>query len=91
MGYERYPRGDDDGRRDTQDYGRDYGSGRDYSYSSAREYRAAGMIGRDATQGNRRSRGRGQENGVNVKGGGVVEPRGIEPLTSAVRLQRSPI
>jgi len=22
---------------------------------------------------------------------GVVEPRGIEPLTSAVRLQRSPI
>ncbi len=23
--------------------------------------------------------------------GGVVEPRGIEPLTSAVRLQRSPI
>ena len=47
MGYERYPRGDDNGRRDPQDYGRDYGSGRDYGYSSARDYRAAGMIGRD--------------------------------------------
>ncbi|WP_339346769.1 DUF2171 domain-containing protein [uncultured Sphingomonas sp.] len=56
MGYERYPRGDDDGRRDTQDYGRDYGSGRDYSYSSAREYRAAGMIGRDERGGVRGQR-----------------------------------
>lgn len=34
-------------RREEQDYGRDYGSGRDYSYSSARNYAAAGMIGRD--------------------------------------------
>ncbi|HWK36325.1 DUF2171 domain-containing protein [Sphingomonas sp.] len=34
-------------RREDQDYGRDFGSGRDYSYSSARNYEAAGMIGRD--------------------------------------------
>ena len=40
MGYERYSRDDD-----RQDYGRDYGSGRDYTYSSAREYRAAGQLG----------------------------------------------
>ncbi|MFD1786021.1 DUF2171 domain-containing protein [Sphingomonas floccifaciens] len=34
--------------RDPQDYGRDYGSGRDYTYSSARDYRAAGdMTGRE--------------------------------------------
>lgn len=44
MGYERYPRGDYNGRRDPQDYGRDYGSGRDYSYSSARDYGAAGAF-----------------------------------------------
>ncbi|WP_326523524.1 DUF2171 domain-containing protein [Sphingomonas sp.] len=31
--------------RDPQDFGRDYGSGRDYTYSSAREYRAAGELG----------------------------------------------
>ena len=31
--------------REDQDYGRDYGSGRDYSYSSARNYEAAGVIG----------------------------------------------
>lgn len=52
MGYERYPRGTDPerdtyGRRDNQDYGRDYGSGRDYSYSSARDYAAAGAFGGD--------------------------------------------
>ncbi len=45
MGYERYPRGtnprsDYYGRHDPQDYGRDNGSGRDDSYSSARDYRA---------------------------------------------------
>ncbi|GGB15425.1 hypothetical protein GCM10011380_01080 [Sphingomonas metalli] len=40
MGYERYPRGDY--RSETQDYGRDYGSGRDYTYSSARDYAASG-------------------------------------------------
>ena len=34
------------GRRETQDYGRDYGSGRSGTYSSAREYAAAGY-GRD--------------------------------------------
>lgn len=50
MGYERYPRGndrDDYGRRDTQDEGRDYGSGRAYSYSSARDYAASGRYDRD--------------------------------------------
>ncbi|KQN24826.1 hypothetical protein ASE86_00545 [Sphingomonas sp. Leaf33] len=31
--------------RDQQDYGRDYGSGRDFTYSSAREYRSAGELG----------------------------------------------
>lgn len=30
-----------------EDFGRDYGSGRDYSYSSAREYAAAGQLGRE--------------------------------------------
>lgn len=44
--------------RDTQDYGRDYGSGRDYTYSSAREYRAAGEM-----SGNREDR--------NFRGGGI--------------------
>ncbi|OWK30614.1 DUF2171 domain-containing protein [Sphingomonas mucosissima] len=46
MGYERYPRGDYSGRGDPQDFGRDYGSGRDYTYSSARDYRAAGAFDR---------------------------------------------
>lgn len=40
MGYERYPRG-----TNPQDYGRDYGSGSEFSYSSARDYEAAGEIG----------------------------------------------
>ena len=31
--------------RNPQDYGRDYGSGRDYTYSSARQYGAAGEYG----------------------------------------------
>jgi len=52
MGYERYPRGTDPkrdyyGRSETQDYGRDYGSGRSGSYSSARDYQAAGYSDRD--------------------------------------------
>ncbi len=56
MGYERYPRGDDDGRSDSQDYGRDYGSGRDYTYSSARDYQAAGRLGGDRDRGGDRER-----------------------------------
>ena len=48
MGYERYSRdsnlGDYYNRNNEQDYGRDYGSGRDFSYSSARQYRAAGDL-----------------------------------------------
>ncbi|ONF96882.1 DUF2171 domain-containing protein [Sphingomonas jeddahensis] len=47
MVYDRYGRGDDAGRREPQDYGRDYGSGRDYTYSSARDYDAAGSLNRD--------------------------------------------
>ena len=49
MGYERYPRdsnlGDYYNDQSPMDYGRDYGSGRDYSYSSARQYQAAGELG----------------------------------------------
>jgi hypothetical protein len=48
MAYERYPRGGDS----AGDYGQDYGSGRDYTYSSARDYAAAGQDGN-------RGRGRG--------------------------------
>ncbi|MGK6323261.1 DUF2171 domain-containing protein [Sphingomonas sp. DT-51] len=56
MGYERYPRGtnpQDDyyGRSETQDYGRDYGSGRNQSYSSARDYQAAGRLDRGDERG----------------------------------------
>ncbi len=63
MGYERYPRGtnpQDDyyGRSETQDYGRDYGSGRQGSYSSARDYAAAGAFDRDDDRGARGGRDR---------------------------------
>lgn len=51
MGYERNSRGDYSGRRDQQDYGRDFGSGRDYTYSSAREYSAAGAFDRGRNRG----------------------------------------
>ncbi|MEO6217209.1 MAG: DUF2171 domain-containing protein [Sphingomonas sp.] len=60
MGYERYPRdsglGDYYGDRDRMDYGQDYGSGREHSYSSARQYRAAGELGQNRD----RERGYGQ-------------------------------
>jgi hypothetical protein len=58
MGYERTPR---DRYRDNEDmdYGRDTGSGRDYTYSSARDYAAAGYPERDdAPRGYRRDGGR---------------------------------
>ncbi|MDO7840822.1 DUF2171 domain-containing protein [Sphingomonas immobilis] len=62
MGYERYPQnsnlGDYYNRQEPQDYGRDYGSGRDYSYSSARDYQAAGAYDRDR---NRRDIGYGND------------------------------
>ena len=48
MAYDRYPRGTQPGdyfNRGDEDYGRDYGSGRDYTYSSARDYEAAGELG----------------------------------------------
>lgn len=46
MVYDRYSR---EGTRADQnlDYGREYGSGRDYSYTSARDYEAAGRTGPD--------------------------------------------
>jgi hypothetical protein len=47
---------DDRNRFDDMDYGRDYGSGRDYTYSSARDYAAAGRLDRD----DRNFRGGGQ-------------------------------
>ncbi|MEH3048369.1 DUF2171 domain-containing protein [Sphingomonas adhaesiva] len=65
MGYERYPRGSNPqgdyyGRSESRDYGRDYGSGRNYSYSSARDYRAAGAFDRDRDD-DRRPYGRGDD------------------------------
>lgn len=56
MGYERYPgwsnqSGESDGGRDPSDFGRDYGSGRAYTYSSARDYEAAGAYRRDDERG----------------------------------------
>ncbi|KKI19049.1 DUF2171 domain-containing protein [Sphingomonas sp. Ag1] len=54
MVYDRNGRGDPAGRE--QDYGRDYGSGRDYTYSSARDYAAAGRLGRGGGGSTRRDR-----------------------------------
>lgn len=51
MGYERYPRGND--QSDSQDSRRDFGTGREYTYSSARDYAAAGRLGRDDDDGDR--------------------------------------
>ena len=50
MVYDRNSRGTNPGDQYNyrgEDYGRDYGSGRDYSPSSAREYQAAGAFDRD--------------------------------------------
>ena len=50
MGYDRYPQNRSDDYNHSPDpdiQGRDYGSGRDYTYSSAREYQAAGAFDRD--------------------------------------------
>jgi hypothetical protein len=51
MGYERYSRdsnlGDYYNRGNDQDFGRDDGAGRDFGYSSARRYEAAGDLGRN--------------------------------------------
>ncbi|NLS29359.1 hypothetical protein S2M10_43830 [Sphingomonas sp. S2M10] len=45
------------------DYGRDYGSGRDYTYSSARDYAAAGELGRGRDRNQRDDDGnRGRSN-----------------------------
>ena len=67
MGYERYPRntnpqGDYYNRGTPQDYGNDYGSGREFSYSSARDYEAAGEIG-DGRYGGRRTYGARDDHG----------------------------
>ncbi|MBW6528895.1 DUF2171 domain-containing protein [Sphingomonas sp. RHCKR7] len=79
MGYERYPRGtnpqgDYYGRSETQDYGRDYGSGRDQSYSSARDYQAAGSFDRDDD--GRGSYGRREYGNAGYARGGRDENRG---------------
>ncbi len=42
------------------DYGRDYGSGRDYTYSSARDYAAAGELGRGRDRNQRDDWNRGR-------------------------------
>lgn len=55
MAYERYPRG----RGTAGDYGQDFGSGRDYTYSSARDYAAAGYDEDRGRGGYRRDEGRG--------------------------------
>jgi len=73
MGYERYPRGTDPkgdyyGRSETQDYGRDYGSGRSGSYSSARDYQAAGSYDRDDDRGGRSSYGQSDDYGQRSAG-----------------------
>lgn len=44
--YSRYGQRDYGRDREPADYGHDYGSGRDYTYSSARDYAAAGEQGR---------------------------------------------
>jgi len=69
MGYDRYPRSTDPrrdhyGRRERSTYGTDYGSGGDYSYSSARDYSAAGY-GRDDYGSDRDDYGRGGYRGDN--------------------------
>lgn len=68
MGYERYPRsanaqGDYGNRRDPQDYGRDYGSGRDYTYSSERDYQGAGRFQDDRPYGQREYGNAGSQRG----------------------------
>ncbi|WP_066725278.1 DUF2171 domain-containing protein [Sphingomonas pituitosa] len=47
------------------DYGRDYGSGRDYTYSSARDYAAAGELGRGRDRNQRDDWNRGRSDGRN--------------------------
>ena len=68
MGYERYPRGtnpqgDYNNRDEQQDYGQDYGSGRPYSYSSARDYQSAGRLNRDDDRGSSGDRYGSQNDG----------------------------
>jgi len=69
MVYDRYPHNSNTGdyynRPDPDIQGRDYGSGRDYSYSSAREYQAAGAYDRDrgAGYGQRGGQDRNRDNG----------------------------
>ncbi len=56
MVYERYPRG----YQSDSDYGRDYGSGREYTYSSARDYAAAGRLGQNDQRDDRYGRNDGR-------------------------------
>jgi hypothetical protein len=63
--YSRYGPRDYYSRSSPDDYTRDYGSGRDYAYSSARDYAAAGELGYGAGA---RGRGRREENDWNDRG-----------------------
>jgi len=79
MANERYPR-DDYGRSDPQDYGRDYGSGRSQTYTSARDYAAAGRYGADRGRGGYGAEGSGYGGGYggrdNDRGGSQDRDRG---------------
>lgn len=61
----RYGRRDFYGQSGPQDYAEDYGSGRDFTYSSARDYAAAGELGQG-----RRERGWRDEQDWRNRGGG---------------------
>ena len=72
MVYDRNARGTNPGdqyNRQGEDYGRDYGSGRDYATSSAREYQAAGAFDRDDGRGYGQSGGRDTDRGSDWGGG----------------------
>ena len=75
MGYERYPRdsrlGDYYSDRDRIDYDQDYGSGPAYTYSSARQYQAAGEL----DQNRDRERGYGRDYGSRDFGSRDYGPR----------------
>ncbi len=65
--------------RGEADYTRDFGSGQDYTYSSAREYQAAGELGR----------GRGREYGQRDYGSRDYGPREYGNSAYGQREQRN--
>lgn len=75
-------------RSDRTDYGQDYGAGRDYTYSSARDYEAAGEIGPDrgGDQGRRDYGNRGYGDRERMYGGpgyGRGRGRGYDDRSAA--------